>query len=61
MGIYDTNEPLRTYMLGTIDIYRKYFAEKMDEKQKAGFIISRQIVEDIFNELEEGVKGKIYD
>lgn len=44
------------FMETTINAFDEYIKQKMDEKQSKGFIINREIIEEILVELKEELK-----
>ena len=49
---------MQNFQLGMIIIFENYVKEKMAQKEKEGFIITREIVEEIFKELRESIENR---
>ena len=53
-----TKTNMQNFQLGMIIIFENYVKEKMAQKEKEGFIITREIVEEIFKELRESIENR---
>lgn len=47
---------MNEYIKNTIDLFKNFFESEMDEMEKHGYIISKEIVLEIFQKMRENIK-----